>query len=207
MTDRPDDQEANDGEGFAARWSRRKVAERARIEDQETTPLKEAGGDDENVPAKTDAEAPVEIAPEDLPDIETLDKDSDYTPFMQDGVPEWLRRVALHKLWLSDPLLANLDGLNDYDEDFSAIGTVAREITSRYKPGSGMPDDDHPDISAEESGQTAEPDAANDDAIESEVAADDEAEDDDGNPDAPSDAAREETDDADDPPDPAGTTS
>jgi hypothetical protein len=56
-----------------------------------------------------------------LPDIETLGKDSDYTGFMREGVPVALQNLALRKLWLSDPVLANLDGLNDYDEDFGKI--------------------------------------------------------------------------------------
>ena len=34
---------------------------------------------------------------------------------MREGVPEFLKKQALRKLWLSSPILANLDGLNDYD--------------------------------------------------------------------------------------------
>jgi hypothetical protein len=59
-----------------------------------------------------------------LPDIETLGKDSDCTGFMREGVPVALQNLALRKLWLSDPVLANLDGLNDYDE---AFGNILRE--------------------------------------------------------------------------------
>jgi Protein of unknown function (DUF3306) len=68
-----------------------------------------------NTPAspKADNEAPIKR--EDLPDIETLTYESDFSVFMREGVPEFLRRQALRKLWLSDPILANLDGLNDYD--------------------------------------------------------------------------------------------
>lgn len=50
-----------------------------------------------------------------LPDIDSLDGESDFSVFMRDGVPEDLRRLALRKLWASDPVYANLDGLNDYD--------------------------------------------------------------------------------------------
>lgn len=52
-------------------------------------------------------------------DIETLDYESDFTVFMDAKVPEALRRMALRKLWRSNPILANIDGLNDYDEDFT----------------------------------------------------------------------------------------
>ncbi len=34
-------------------------------------------------------------------------------------MPDLLRRKALRKFFASDPLLANLDGLNDYDEDYN----------------------------------------------------------------------------------------
>jgi hypothetical protein len=37
---------------------------------------------------------------------------------MAKGVPKALRNQALKKLWRSNPILANLDGLNDYDLDY-----------------------------------------------------------------------------------------
>ena len=63
----------------------------------------------------------------DLPDIESLDKDSDYTTFLREGVPEVLRNQALRKLWRSDPVLPCLDGLNDYDENFTLLFETAKE--------------------------------------------------------------------------------
>jgi len=57
-------------------------------------------------------------------DIETLEYDSDFTVFMSDKVPQTLKRMALRKLWRSNPILANVDGLNDYDEDFSDAAAV-----------------------------------------------------------------------------------
>ncbi len=56
-----------------------------------------------------------------LPDIDTLEEESDYRGFMNDGVPDKLRRLALRKLWASNPLFGVRDGLNDYDEDFRAL--------------------------------------------------------------------------------------
>ena len=150
MSDRPDDSQARQGEGFSARWSRRKTAERERAKDADLeaipepaeSQLKSSALTNTERETETEPETAPEIAPEDLPDVESLEKDSDYTPFMQTGVPEWLRRKALRKLWLSDPVLANLDGLNDYDEDYSAIGMVAQEIASRYQPGRGYRDEE-----------------------------------------------------------------
>ena len=71
-----------------------------------------------------------QAAVRDLPPIDSLDKDSDYTAFLGTNVPEFLKRQALKVLWRSDPVLANLDGLNDYDEDFSLAGLVEKVVTS-----------------------------------------------------------------------------
>ena len=68
--------------------------------------------------------------PADLPSIAGLNRNSDYTPFLREGVPEALTRAALRKLWLSDPVFANLDGLNDYDEDFTIIRAIAADALS-----------------------------------------------------------------------------
>ncbi len=93
-------------ERFIDRWSRQKQDAR------------EATDSPVPAPEAEPSEPPAEIDPADLPDIDSLDKDSDYTVFMREGVPEGLKKLALRALWRSDPILANLDGLNDYDEDF-----------------------------------------------------------------------------------------
>ena len=77
-----------------------------------------------------------------LPAIESLTKDSDFTPFLADRVPGFIRRRALSVLWRSDPILANLDGMNDYDEDYNVIDTlinIAKD--SSYKVGKGYDDE------------------------------------------------------------------
>ncbi len=72
-----------------------------------------------------------EDAAKDLPPVDGLDKDSDYTPFLGDGVPEKLARAAMRKLWRSDPIFAFRDGLDDYDEDYTIIETIAKAVTSK----------------------------------------------------------------------------
>jgi hypothetical protein len=76
-----------------------------------------------------------------LPPIDELDFQSDYTAFLTENVPEELRRAALRKLWRSDPVLANLDGLNDYDEDYNLIDQVITLPQSSYRPGRGYLDE------------------------------------------------------------------
>lgn len=69
-------------------------------------------------------------------DIDALDYDADFTRFMKAGVPERLRQRALRKLWTTNPILANLDGMNDYDEDFTdaalAVDVLKTAYNSKY---------------------------------------------------------------------------
>lgn len=74
-----------------------------------------------------------------LPPIETLGRDSDYTPFMRPDVPDALRNAALRRLWQSDPVFANLDGLVDYAEDFGAAFKVGGVVATVYRVLQGMP--------------------------------------------------------------------
>jgi hypothetical protein len=123
-----------DPEGRFSRWSRLKTEALENEPPQIDETLSKFTS--ENLPVRAeDAELPTsnseetaegeetDPAPE-LPDIETLEKDSDYTPFLAEGVPEAIKKLALRKLWASDPVLANIDGLNDYDEDFTIIEAI-----------------------------------------------------------------------------------
>ncbi|PTW60838.1 uncharacterized protein DUF3306 [Breoghania corrubedonensis] len=66
------------------------------------------------------ARVPVRMLGEDdLPAIDSLTARSDFTVFLQRNVPAHLHKLAMRKLWRSDPVLANLDGLNDYDTDYT----------------------------------------------------------------------------------------
>jgi uncharacterized protein DUF3306 len=53
-----------------------------------------------------------------LPPIESLTVDSDFSPFMQRGVDENVKRMALRKL-LRDPRFNVMDGLDVYIDDYS----------------------------------------------------------------------------------------
>lgn len=124
-------------EGFISRWSRLKSAEAKRREEppvDEPAPVAEAA---EQHPA----EAPEEVAtPSELPPIDSLTKDSDYTAFLRQGVPPELRRDALRTLWRSDPVFANLDGLLEYGEDYGAKFRTPGVVATIYRVGKGMVD-------------------------------------------------------------------
>jgi len=126
---------------FLARWSRLKRKAQAEPREAEpragTAPPRIAEADTPAAPPAAPAAAkPVE----ELPPVETLGKDSDYTPFMRADVPDALRNEALRKLWQSDPVFANLDGLVDYAEDFGAAFAVGGVVATVYRVLQGMPD-------------------------------------------------------------------
>jgi hypothetical protein len=70
-------------------------------------------------------------------DLETIDEESDLSVFMKAGVPEALKKQALAVLWRSNPVFANIDGLNDYDEDFGSSDLVMKTFKSAYQAGKG----------------------------------------------------------------------
>ena len=150
------DQSEKNGEGFVTRWSRRKteVRERQAYLEIETLKKEEVSSQGEITVHDKGGEEKTDV--QELPDIDTLGKDSDYTPFLKDGVPNKLKRLALRKLWVSDPAFGIIDGLDDYAEDFSAIGIVAQEVLTNYKPGIGMVDPDEPKKEVVEAEGTSE---------------------------------------------------
>lgn len=131
---------ADRDEGFLSRWSRLKQEER----DQKSVAAPEESRQDEVLPvspaAAPDADPPAEVEDPnaDLPPIESLEKDSDYTAFLRPGVAPELRKQALAKLWRSDPVFANLDGLLEYGEDFSLPFKNRAAVATLYQVGKGM---------------------------------------------------------------------
>ena len=126
-----------EGEGVLGRWSRLKQEARLR----EPEPAASEPPASETLGEPVEEAGPDEI-PEGLPDIESLDENSDFSPFLSGDVPEALQRLALRKLWRLDPVLANLDGLVDYGEDFTDAATVIEGMRTAYKVGKGIVDDD-----------------------------------------------------------------
>ena len=84
---------------------------------------------------KSDAELLAELG---LPDPDSLGQGDDFAAFMGRAVPEHLRRRALRKLWVSNPVLANLDGLVDHGEDYTDAATVIPGMQTAYQVGKGM---------------------------------------------------------------------
>lgn len=115
-------------ENFLSRWSQRKLAAEAEAVQEDETPR-------DSDAAQADSG---KIDPADLPDIDSLDSNSDFTVFLKEGVPDALRRRALRKLWRLDPVFGHLDGLNDYDLDYTNAATVVEGLKTVYQVGKGM---------------------------------------------------------------------
>ena len=94
---------------FYARWSRRKMESKTDLDIVEESVSSEQNADEEPaVPALTDAN---------MPALETLHDDSDYSGFLSPEVSDKLREVALRKLFHGKAFNI-VDGLDDYDDDF-----------------------------------------------------------------------------------------
>lgn len=114
-------------EGFASRWSRRKqeVAKETELIVDDIAVEEEIVIDEENiVDEKTLAEQRLEklnaLTDEDMPEIETLNEDSDFSGFMSTGVSEALRKMALQKLFHGKSYNVR-DGLDEYDGDYTSF--------------------------------------------------------------------------------------
>lgn len=121
------------GEDF---WARRKAGVAAEAEAdvvaEEKAELAQAHAELEE---KSDAEILAEL---NLPNPDVLEKGDDFSVFLEKAVPERIRRRALRKLWLSNPVLANVDQLVDYGEDFTDSAMVVEAMQTTYQVGKGM---------------------------------------------------------------------
>ena len=114
---RLDEQQHHDGP--LSSWARRKQAVLA---EQQQIKLDKAA-EQEEVPVLTD---------EDMPPIDSLTPDSDYKGFLSPGVSEDLRRLALRKLF-HGPEFNVMDGLDDYDGDYTSFAKLGDIITSEMR--------------------------------------------------------------------------
>ena len=109
-------------EGFLARWSHRKQqADSEESIAQADQPL--AVAQDAAEPLPTDA---------DMPPLDSLTEESDYSGFLSPKVSDELRKLALRKLFQSARF--NLrDGLDDYDEDFTSFAKLGDIVTAEMR--------------------------------------------------------------------------
>lgn len=117
-------------------WARRKAAVLAEEEAEvSAVEAQELEAERTALEEKTDYEILAEL---DLPDPDTLKLGDDIRGFMGKAVPDRLRRRALRQLWKLNPVLANVDGLVDYGEDFTDSALVVENLQTAYQVGKGM---------------------------------------------------------------------
>ncbi len=140
-------------EAFASRWSR--------LKRQRRVPPAEAPG-----PADAEADAPPDERSDEevleelgLPDPDTLKAGDDFKAFMASAVPARIRNRALRKLWTSNPVLANLDRLVDYDDDFTDAAMVPEILRTGYQVGRGWIEDTEEERDRDTAPATAEAEA------------------------------------------------
>ncbi len=118
--------------GRLSRWSSQKLAHRQAQEKQKDeealSAAVESGVDEKELEKRhqINREAAEEI------DLESLNDSSDFSVFMKDGVPDALKRKAYRILWRTNPVLANVDGLNDYDENFADASMLMKTFQSAW---------------------------------------------------------------------------
>ncbi len=127
-------------EGF---WSRRLSGVKTEAEAEQRAALEEAARLETEAEAAREAEQAEKSDAEILEELGLSDPDQmqpgdDFSAFMAKAVPERLRRRALRRLWASNPVLANLDGLTDYSDDFTDAATVLPDMRTAYEVGRGM---------------------------------------------------------------------
>ncbi len=140
-------------EGFLDRWSRLK--ETGEAPEVEAPLIEAAEPKAPEVDERSDEEILVELG---LPDPDGLTLGDDVTGFMSKAVPDRLRRRALRQLWRTNPVLANVDGLVEYGEDYTDSAMVVENLQTLYQVGKGMfvePED--PDEVVEDEGVAEEP--------------------------------------------------
>jgi hypothetical protein len=117
-------------------WSRRKAAvqaeEAAELRAEEARLVEER---DAELAEKSDDEILEELG---LPDPDTLSQGDDFKVFLTEAVPTRIKTRVLRRLWLTNPVLANVDGLVDYGEDFTDAAMVVENMQTTYQVGKGM---------------------------------------------------------------------
>lgn len=113
--------------GFFRRWSRRK--RRALHGEAEDAPAVSKDPDGPPTAGEKDAEPERVLTDEDMPPLETLNEDSDFSGFMSPGVSDSLRNLALRKMFLSSKYNFT-DGLDDYAEDFTKFTPLGNIVTA-----------------------------------------------------------------------------
>jgi hypothetical protein len=119
MTDRP---QTSPGESLLARRARLKAErQRAAVAPAVATTAEPAAPPVTPPPKR-------QLTDADMPPVESLTAESDFSQFLAEGVSDALRQVALRKLFHL-PAFNVVDGLNDYDDDYTKFEKLGEVVT------------------------------------------------------------------------------
>ena len=112
-----------------SRWSRRKLEASAEAPAPPAAPANVTASATASVPAAASAAGP------ELPSIDSLKFDSDFTAFLRPEVDETLKRAALKQLF-RDPRFNVMDGLDTYIDDYTRADPIEpgllKEMMQRF---------------------------------------------------------------------------
>tara|TARA_R110002049_G_scaffold188402_2_gene356806 strand:- start:19500 stop:20150 length:651 start_codon:yes stop_codon:yes gene_type:complete len=118
-------------------WDRRRAAVAAEAQAEvEATHEEALVAQEAALAARSDDELLAEL---DLPAPEDLVGGEQLRAFLRAQLPQRLKSRALRTFWRSNPVLACLDGLNDYDDDYTAAATAGKAVNTLYQVGKGFP--------------------------------------------------------------------
>lgn len=180
-------------EKMLSRWSRRKL-ETKQAEEAKLAGVVEA---EQAEMVEVAEEEAVILTDADMPDLDSLDEQSDFTGFMSPGVSDKLRNLALRKLFSGSQFNIR-DGLDEYDEDYTFFEKLGDIVTCDMKHHIEMAElRKQEELEAEEAAKAAalaeEEAASGDQADETEQAAAVEAQPDTPEPEAIAEADNSET--------------
>ena len=136
-------------DNFLRRWSQRKLAAARQATPEPLPTATPSAPAAAGVPASAPAHPPVDpkaiptggpaetqdatsAVTDELPPVETLRFDSDFTRFLAPKVDETVKRQALRKLF-SDPRFNVMDGLDVYIDDYSKFEPIPDDLVGKLR--------------------------------------------------------------------------
>ncbi|SNS53686.1 DUF3306 domain-containing protein [Antarctobacter heliothermus] len=117
-------------------WSRRRAqVAKAEAAEVQAAEVEARAAEDAKLEQRPDEEI---LADLDLPAPEEMVSTEQVQKLLKAAVPQRLKTRALRRMWRLNPVLANVDGLVDYGEDYTDAAVVVENLQTLYKVGKGM---------------------------------------------------------------------
>ena len=113
-------------EAFLGRWSRRKALKQGDVGLESTN---EPKTNEQDLDQSGDESVDPPLTDEDMPPVESLGEDDDFSGFLSPEISEKLRKAALRKLFHGAGFNVR-DGLDDYDDDFTVFEPLGDIVTA-----------------------------------------------------------------------------